>query len=56
MDEPEVKLQKTFRVNISERNHNFISVINERTRKLLDKRMRERLIVLVEKLRRGAKI
>lgn len=56
MDEEKVKPKRWYRVQISDRNDTFISVLNERTYNLLQKRMRERLLTLVEKLRRGAKI
>lgn len=56
MAEEEKKQQRYVGVPVSEKNYNFLQVLNERTRRKFDKMLRDRAIVLVEKLRRGVKI
>lgn len=56
MDEEQPKVQKYLRVPVSDKNHNFLSVLNERARKVFDNRLRAYSILLVEKLKRGTKI
>lgn len=56
MEEPEVKVQKYVRVPVTEKNYNFLTVLNERTRRIFDNRVKAHVIVLIEKLRRGSKL
>lgn len=56
MDEDEKKVQRYVRVPVTEKNYNFMAVLNDRTRRLLDNRIKAHVVLLIEKLRRGAKI
>lgn len=56
MSEEEVKVQRHSKVPISEKDHRFLSTLNDRTRKSYTARLLDLHRRLVDKLRRGSAI
>lgn len=56
MEEKPERVQKYVRVPVSERDNTFLSVIKDSVRKAVVKQLRDKLIILVTKLRHGSKL
>lgn len=56
MPEEEPKRQYFIRVPVSEKTHNFLSVVKDSAHKAVIKQLRDKATILVEKLKRGAKL